>query len=105
MQINPPGFLALGIFVSALTAFLGPRDGTIRGSVSPVEAVVRVWIISSTDTIRSEVREGVFACSGLRPGVYKLIVEARAPFKYVVKHGILLGNNKVADLGQILLMQ
>lgn len=97
--------LALGVMAAGLFAFRDMNTGSIKGSVTPAENVVNVWALSSTDTVRSTMENGVFEVSNLKPGDYKLVIEAKLPYSHQIKDSISVMDNQPTDVGTIALME
>jgi hypothetical protein len=79
---------------------------TIKGSVSPPDGAVRAWAISANkDTASSMINDGVFVITAVRPGLYNLLIEARAPYKNAGIPEIAVTEEAVIDVGQIKLVK
>ncbi len=76
--------------------------GSIRGTVNPPEAGITAWAISQKDTFKSVVSNGMFLIRDVKPGVYTIVIEARAPYKNAGKPDISV-TEAVTDVGEILL--
>jgi hypothetical protein len=94
---------ALGIAAAGLFAFNAITDGTIKGKVSPSEAAVRAWAESSTDTLNVVVQNGMFEIANVKPGTYKIIIEAKPPYKNTSKDGVVVADGQPTDVGEIVL--
>jgi hypothetical protein len=99
------GLLALGIATSTLFAFNAAQDTSIKGTVSPAEAGVRAWALSATDTLKAPVDNGAFEIPGAKAGTYRIIVEAKAPYKNAAKENVTVEDGKPTDVGEIKLSQ
>ena len=93
--------VALIIAAAGLFAFNSIKDGSVKGTVTPADAAARAWVISSTDTLKATVDKGVFEISSVKPGTYKLIIEAKPPYKNVSKEGITVADGQPTDVGEI----
>ena len=93
--------LGLGIAATSLFAFTKFETGSIKGTVSPAEAALKVWAISNTDTFQAKVDKGIFEIKDLVPGNYNLVVEATAPYKSIGKQDVPVADGKPTDVGQI----
>jgi hypothetical protein len=89
-------FAAAGLF-----AFNSLRSGSIKGTVSPADGAVRAWAESSTDTLRAPIINGSYEISDAKPGTYKLIIEAKPPYKNAAKDGINVTDGQSSDAGEI----
>ncbi|MBS1751161.1 MAG: carboxypeptidase regulatory-like domain-containing protein [Bacteroidetes bacterium] len=96
---------ALGILAAGLFAFSVITNGSVKGTVSPADAAVRAWAISGTDTLKADVTNGAFEIGEAKPGAYKVIIEAKAPYKNSVKDGVEVKEGEATDLGEIKLEQ
>ncbi len=92
-------FMVLSAFVPRTTVMSG-----IHGTVTPAEGAKKVWAISGTDTASIIPVAGNFALD-VKPGTWKITVEAAAPYKNAVVEGILVEEGKSADAGEIKLSQ
>lgn len=96
---------ALSIVAAGLFAFKAITNGSVKGTVSPADAAVRAWAISGTDTLKTDVANGAFEIGDAKPGTYKLIIEAKAPYKNATKEGVEVKDGETTDLGEITLVQ
>jgi hypothetical protein len=96
-----------GIFLltiaAILFAFTVQRTGSVKGRVNPPDGASQVWVISSKDTLRSGVQNGVFQVTGIRPGSCTLIVEGISPYKQAVRTGIQVYEGTETNVGEIML--
>ena len=86
---------------AGLFAFSTLRDGSIHGTVTPPEAAVQAWAESATDTIKSPIVNGSFDMAGVKPGTYKVIIEAKPPYQNAAKDGIMVSDGQASDAGEI----
>jgi hypothetical protein len=105
MNMAKLSLLALGVIAAGLLGFSSLRNGTVRGSVSPAEGGNRIWMISATDTIKAPIEKGAFEIRNLKPGAYRVVIEANPPYKNVAKAGIIVMDGQVMDMGEIVLFQ
>ena len=77
------------------------KEGSIRGSVTPAEGGVRAWAESATDTLKTPIINGSFEITDAKPGTYKVIIEAKPPYRNVAKDGIIVNDGQAADAGEI----
>ena len=89
----------------ALFAFTTFKNGSIKGTVSPSAAATSAYIVSGMDTMRTNIRNGAFEIDQVKPGTYKLVIEAIAPYKNFEKEGVVVNEKKVTDVGEITLQQ
>ena len=91
---------AIGLF-----AFSKIDSGSIKGKVTPANSSSKVWAISGADTLKASVDGGSFTIMDVKPGTYKLIVEAMPPYKNMAKEGITVSDGQQTDVGEIKLQQ
>lgn len=93
----------MAIVVIAVTffAFRAFAPASITGKVTPPDAVKDVWAVSANDTARGTVSQGGFSIMNVKPGTYKVIIDAMAPYKDVVKEAISVTEGQPVDLGEI----
>lgn len=84
-----------------LFAFKQFAPASITGRVTPAEAIKDVWAVSLTDTARGSITQGSFIINNVKPGTYKVIIDANAPYKDVVKEGVSVTEGQPVDLGEI----
>lgn len=98
--------LAIGLaMVFALLAFTGFKNGSIKGSVSPSAAATAAYVVSGMDTMRTNIKNGGFEIGEVKPGTYKLVIEAIAPYKNFEKEGVVVNEKKDTDVGEITLQK
>jgi len=90
------GAIALG----SLIAFT-PSGAAVSGKVTPPDQVDMVWAIKGTDTVKSKATpEGTFALN-LNAGTWKVIIDAKSPYKDVQVEKVDVADGKPVDLGEI----
>ena len=98
--------LAAFTFVAAsLFAFTQIRTGTIKGLVTPVDGASNAWAVSATDTLKATIDKGAFSIADAPPGTYRVIIEAKPPYKNAAKDGVTVTDGQTTDLGEIKLEQ
>ena len=105
MKIAKLGLVALIVAAVGLFSFHGLFSGTVKGKVSPPEGAKTAWVISATDTLNVPIQQGTFEVPDLKPGVYKVIIEAKPPFKNVAKDAVTVTDGQTSDVGEIKLSQ
>ena len=100
MSVAALAFAAAGLF-----AFNAVRTGSVKGTVNPADAAVRAWALSSTDTLRADVNKRTFTINDAKPGTYRIIIEAKPPYKNAAKDGITVSDGQATDVGEIKLEQ
>jgi hypothetical protein len=101
MKITTFRLAALSAAMAGLFAFISLRDGSIHGTVSPAEGGVRAWAESYTDTLKAPIINGSYEIAGLKPGTYKLIIEAKPPYRNAAKDGVMVSDGQSSDAGEI----
>lgn len=101
MKNGKLSLLAIAVITAGLFSFRPFFGGTVKGTVAPPDAGVRAWVLSATDTIRADVNQGAFEITNIKPGLYKLIIEAKPPYKNTSKDGIEVADGATFDVGEI----
>ncbi len=91
--------------VMALLSFAIKTESGIKGTVTPAESAGDVWAINGTDSLKVTPAQGGFVIDNAKPGTYKIIVEAKAPYKKFEKEGVTVKEGEIVDLGVITLEQ
>jgi len=93
---------ALAVFTIAIASFLvsfkNAPAPSIKGKVSPAWYAVQAWAIGETDTLYTTVTDGSFDFSNAKPGVYRIIIEARSPYRSMAKDGVIVKDGEATDL-------
>jgi hypothetical protein len=76
----------------------------IKGRIDPTDAASFVVAISSMDSTRAAITDGMFTIN-TKAGSYKVIVVAKSPYKDVVKDNVEVADGNTTDLGTITLQQ
>jgi hypothetical protein len=102
------GIIGSGILltvISGLFAFNSSQQASITGRVTPTDAAQAVWAISATDSVKStNISSGTFSLQA-KPGAYKLVIDAKDPYKDVTLDNLDLKQDQVLDVGEIVLQQ
>lgn len=93
--------MGLAIAATAMLSFTELQQVGIKGKVTPAEGAVKAWAISTTDTLKSPITDGTFQFDSIQPGVYRIIVEATAPYKHAAKDSVVVTAAQVTDIGEI----
>ena len=94
---------AVAVAAAGLFAFAHLRVGSIRGTITPAEAGVRAWAESATDTLKAPIVNGAFEITNAKPGAYKIIIEAKPPYRNIAKDGLMVTDGQATDAGEITL--
>jgi hypothetical protein len=106
MKSNKITVLAASLATTfALFAFTTFKNGSIKGTVKPSAAATSAYVVSGMDTMRTNIQNGAFEIGQVKPGTYKLVIEATAPYKNFEKEGVVVNEKKATDVGEITLQQ
>lgn len=100
----------LSIFFAVVTvallmyAFKEKNASGISGRTSPVDAVEVVYAIQGKDSLKTVPANGAFMLEA-KAGMYKVIVDAKQPFKDVMLESVEVTENNTTDLGEIKIVQ
>jgi hypothetical protein len=98
-------FFVMAIFCSLFFfAFKMADTGTVTGKYTPTDAVEYVWAINATDSTKVQPSGGTFELT-LKPGDYKVVVDANQKYQDVVIDKVTVTDGKTTDLGEIALKQ
>lgn len=104
-KIIPLPISIVSLIIVGLLAANRLANGSLKGTISPADAGVRAWAVSATDTLQTGITGGSFEMKNVRPGIYKIIIEANAPYKNATKEGVAIRDGEATDIGQIVLQQ
>jgi len=93
----------VGVAIAGMFAFKGVQGGSVKGTVSPVDGAVRAWALSATDTFRTDISGGGFEITGMKTGTYKVIIEAKPPYKNAAKDGVQVTDGSATNIGEVVL--
>ena len=97
--------LSVGIIaasVAGLFAF-STTQSAITGKVTPADGAQSVWAVSTTDSAKGTITSGAFSLQ-VKPGTYKVIIDATDPYKDVTLDNIEVKDQPV-DVGEITLQK
>lgn len=98
-------FLFITVLVLLFSFILPQRDAsTISGIITPADAAVKVWAISSSDTFSTVPVAGKFSVT-VKEGMWNLVVEAAKPYQNATVTGIFVIDGQPNDVGTIVLKQ
>lgn len=92
------------ISVAGIFAFTTTTQTSITGKVSPAEGAETVWAISGKDSTKGAISSGAFALE-VKPGMYKVIVDAKDPYKDVTLENLEVKQGQPIDVGEIVLQK
>ncbi|HKC37042.1 MAG TPA: hypothetical protein VKB95_13300 [Chitinophagaceae bacterium] len=96
-------FIGIIVAVVLILGFAKDRSG-IQGTIDPPEGAKRIWAVSGKDTVSIIPPPGSFIMD-VKPGSWKLVVEAVLPYKNVERESILVIDGQITDIGLIKLSQ
>lgn len=99
--------LSCGIITASLAAafaFNNLQSAAIVGRVSPVDGAEAVWAIGGTDSVRGAINSGAFSLP-VKNGTYKVVVDAKDPYKDVLLENIEVKDSRPVDVGEIVLQK
>jgi hypothetical protein len=94
-----------GILATGLFAFNVLTAGSIKGTIMPADGASRAWALSPTDTLRASIINGAYEIKDAKPGSYRVIIEAKAPYKNAAKDSVVVIDGQTAEVGEIKLEQ
>ena len=86
-----------------LTAFVTPDMSGIHGTISPADGAKKVWALKGRDTVSVVPSLGTFTLQ-VKPGNWRLLIEAVKPYKDAVVMNIIVEEGRYADAGEIKLV-
>ena len=102
MKKAKTALVALCIATAGLFAFNNNTlTGSIRGTISPADGAARVWAVSPSDTAKGNIANGAFEITVAKEGTYRVIVEAKPPYRNAVKDNVTVVNGQSTDVGEI----
>ena len=105
MNTFKTSLVAISIATAGLFAFKGIDTGSIKGTVTPADGATKAWALSSTDTLKADIQAGGFEITGAKAGTYRLIIEAKPPYKNTAKDNIVVNDGQPTNVGEIKLNQ
>lgn len=94
--------VAGAITIAGVFAFTTVQP-SIVGKLTPAEGAESIWAISGNDSVKAVISAGAFSLP-VKTGTYKLIVDAKAPYKDVIVETVDVKDQPV-DIGEIVLQQ
>jgi len=96
----------IGVIISVvlITSFASMDRSGIQGTIDPPEGAKRIWAVSGKDTVSIIPAPGSFIMD-VKPGSWKLVVEAVLPYKNAERESILVIDGQITDIGLIKLSQ
>ena len=96
--------IGIAVTVLIMSAFNSDYRSGIQGTIDPPEGAKRIWAVSGKDTVSIIPPPGSFILD-VKPGTWKLVVEAVLPYKNAERESILVVDGEITDIGLIKLTQ
>ena len=96
--------IGIAVTVLIMSAFNSDYRSGIQGTIDPPEGAKRIWAVSGKDTVSIIPAPGSFIMD-VKPGTWKLVVEAVLPYKNAERESILVMDGEITDIGLIKLTQ
>ena len=97
-------FIGIIISVVLISSFASNDRSGIQGTIDPPEGAKRIWAVSGKDSVSIIPAPGSFIMD-VKPGSWKLVVEAVLPYKNVERDAVLVIEGQLTDVGLIKLTQ
>ena len=96
----------IGVIISIvlISSFASMDRSGIQGTIDPPEGAKRIWAVSGKDSVSIIPAPGSFIMD-VKPGSWKLVVEAVLPYKNVERDAVLVVEGELTDVGLIKLSQ
>ena len=92
------------LLIVALHSFRDTSSGSIGGTIVPNDGAIYVWAFQNKDTLKSVPVNGQFTIPA-NNGVWKVIVDAKDPYKDVMIENVQVNDGKETNLGEIRLQR
>jgi hypothetical protein len=92
------------ILIVALHSFRGSQAGSIGGTIVPADGAVQIWGVQNRDTVKAVPANGQFSLPA-NVGVWKVVVDAKEPYKDVMIENIQVNDGKETNIGEIRLQK
>jgi hypothetical protein len=93
--------VALIVIATSLFAFTQLQTGSIKGIVSPSDGAVRAWAETMSDTLKADIVNGSYEIINVKPGTYRVIIEAKPPYRNAAKENVIVVDGHATDAGEI----
>lgn len=100
MKKNIVFLCALLFFVGYLFTAAKIPVGGIHGTVSPADAVVKIWAVNGKDSVTANLSLGNFTIEA-KPGNWKLYVSALKGYKNSTVDNITVDADRYTNVGEI----
>jgi hypothetical protein len=99
--------LTCGIVAASLAglfAFTTVNQSSITGKVTPAEGAEAVWAYGAADSTKGTLSGGTFTIE-VKPGTYRVVVDAKDPYKDVTLENLEVKEGQPLDVGEVVLQQ
>lgn len=94
-------FSAAAVAILGFSAMQILAPAGISGKITPVDGAESVWAIKDADSVKAMVStEGAFQLE-VKPGSYKLVVSAKAPYQNTEVKDVVVTADNTTDVGEI----
>jgi hypothetical protein len=90
-----PGFAIATAFLFSFKTSPAP---SIKGKVTPAHYAVHAWAITQSDTLYTTIDDGSFEFPNAKPGVYRIVIEAKSPYRHMAKDNIVVKSGEETDV-------
>ena len=90
----------LMIAITSVHAVKIMQSGSLQGKVYPANGAENVWAVKGNDSIKIRSSEGDFYIT-LDPGRWKVVINARSPFRSMLFDTLVVKRGGIVDLGKI----
>lgn len=97
-------FLSVIVSLVLVSTFASKFRSGIQGTIDPAVGARQIWAVSGKDTVAIIPAPGNFILD-VKPGAWKLVVEANLPYKNAERESILVTDGEITDIGLIKLEQ
>jgi len=102
--MNGKKFILSIVLIAATITFLSfskEWTGSVKGRINPGDAALRAFVFSAKDTVMANVVNGGFIIMNVKPGSYTLLLEAKPPYRNVIRESISVVDGEPTDVGLI----
>ena len=92
------------ILIVAIHSFRASQMGSIGGTIIPPDGASYIWAIQNKDTVKAPPANGQFSLS-VNNGVWKVMIDAKDPYKDVLIENVTVNDGKETNLGEIRLQK
>ena len=92
------------LVIAALHSFRETQTGSIGGTIVPADGAIYVWAFQNTDTVKAAPVNGQFTLP-VKNGIWKVIVDAKDPYKDVMFENVQVNDGKETNLGEVRLQK